>query len=78
MDSFIPEVTGPHAVETAVRSASTFDVPDAFAQFCRPPKFTHASHSTRWAESVDQSRKLAKMAATTMPISVPRFIERAG
>jgi len=75
MDSFIPCVTGPHAVETAVRSASASEVPDAFAQFCFPENCTQASQSVFCAESVDQRRKLAKMAATMMAISVPRFMD---
>lgn len=34
----------------------------------------HASQLTRCAESVDQSRKLAKMAATMRPTIVPRLM----
>src|SRR3954453_3582406 len=78
MDSFIPCVTGPHAVETAVRRASASEVPEAFAQFCFPANSTHASQSSFCAESVDHSRKQAKIAATTMPISVPRFMTLLG
>ena len=52
MDWSIPEAIGPHAVLTAVRSASVESFPEAFAQFSVPLKLTQAEHSTACAESV--------------------------
>ena len=74
MDSFIPEATGPQAVDTAARSVSDWVFPDTFEQFRWPLNSTQASQSTRCADSVDQRRKPAKIAAMMMPISVPRFM----
>jgi len=74
MDSFIPEATGPHAVDTAARRASACVFPETLAQFRRPLNSTHAWQSRRCAAIVDQRRKPAKIAAMMMPIRVPRFM----
>jgi len=42
MDSFIPDATGPHAVDTAARSASAWVFPETLAQFRPPLNSTHA------------------------------------
>jgi len=74
MDSFIPEATGPQAVDTAARSASACVFPETLAQFRPPLNSTHAWQSTRWADIVDQRRNPAKIAAMMIPIRVPRFM----
>jgi hypothetical protein len=58
--SFIPVANGPHAAVCASRAASGSEAAEAIALVCLPPKATVTEHSTRWDESVDQSRNAAK------------------
>ena len=70
MASFIPAVSGPHAVVWADRAASSSVLCEAVAQLRLPLYSTQTSHSTFWADSVDQARKPAKASTAAVQPSV--------
>ncbi len=74
IDSFMPLVSGPHAVIWADRTASASVAAEAIAQLRPPANSTQARHSTTWECIVDQARNPTRERRATTVRRVVRDI----
>ena len=75
--SFMPLVTGPHAVDCADCAASSAEAAVAVAQFVVPLNVTQTWHSTAWTEIVDQMRNATNPAMTSTVMRRFRALDTA-